>query len=72
MAEVIKYGIIASEEFYDYIKENKEKIKSGDKDCLENIIRKCWSRLKADVVNLDEPYRHKRNAKLWSYNRSFR
>ena len=52
MAEVIKYGIIASEEFYDYIKENKEKIKSGDKDCLENIIRKCCQ-MKADVVNLD-------------------
>lgn len=53
MAEVIKYGIIASEDFYEYIKANKEKIKNGDKDCLKTIIRRCCE-MKADVVNKDE------------------
>ena len=33
MAEVIKYGIIASEEFYDYIKENKISKDSNFENC---------------------------------------
>ncbi len=53
MAEVIKYGIIQSEEFYDYIIKNKEKIKGYDKDCLKYIIRSCCE-MKAVVVGEDE------------------
>lgn len=53
MAEVIKYGIIVSEDFYEYIRENKVKIKNGDKDCLRTIIRLCCE-MKAEVVSKDE------------------
>lgn len=53
MAEIIKYGIIMSNSFYEYIKDNKDKIKNGDKDCLKNIICRCCE-MKADVVNKDE------------------
>lgn len=53
MAEVIKYGIILSENFYRYIIENKEKIKEFDKDCLKRIIRSCCE-MKAAVVGEDE------------------
>lgn len=53
MAEVIKYGIIQSEDFYDYLKINKEKIKAHDKECLTHIIRSCCE-MKAVVVGEDE------------------
>lgn len=53
MAEVIKYGIIQSEDFYDYLKINKEKIKAYDKECLTHIIRSCCE-MKAVVVGEDE------------------
>lgn len=53
MAEVIKYGIILSEEFYDYICSNKEKIFCFDKEVLKNIIRACCE-MKAKVVAEDE------------------
>jgi len=53
MAEVIKYGIITSESFYEYIKANRDKIKIGDKGYLKRIISKCCE-MKAEVVNKDE------------------
>lgn len=53
MAEVIKYGIIQSGEFYNYISENREKIKALDKDSLKYIIRACCD-MKACVVGRDE------------------
>ena len=53
MAEVIKYGIIQSGEFYNYISENREKIKALDKDALKYIIRACCD-MKACVVGRDE------------------
>ena len=53
MAEVIKYGIIQSEDFYNYLCENKEKIKSFDTDMLKYIIRSCCD-MKACVVGRDE------------------
>ncbi len=53
MAEVIKYGIICSERFYGYIRENREKIKAFDRICLKNIIRSCCE-MKAEVVGQDE------------------
>ena len=53
MAEVIKYGVIQSEDFYSYIIKNREKIKDFDKDSLRYIIRSCCD-MKACVVNQDE------------------
>ncbi len=53
MAEVVKYGIIQSEEFYNYICENKEKIKSFENDALKYVIRSCCD-MKACVVGRDE------------------
>lgn len=53
MAEVIKYGIIQSEEFYDTLRDNSEKIKAHDRDMLKYIIRSCCD-MKACVVARDE------------------
>ncbi|MGL4789901.1 MAG: 3-dehydroquinate synthase [Anaerotignaceae bacterium] len=53
IGEVIKYGPMADLEFYNYIKENKEKIKNLDKDTMKHVIRKCCE-IKADVVSKDE------------------
>lgn len=53
MAEVIKYGLILSEDFYKFIIKNKEKIKNKDNETLLYIIKKCCE-LKAFVVSQDE------------------
>lgn len=53
MAEVIKYGMIMSKDFYNYIKENKKKIKDKDEDELSKMIKKCCE-FKAEVVSKDE------------------
>lgn len=53
MAEVIKYGLILSSDFYKYLISNKEKIKNKDYDTLLYIIKKCCE-LKSYVVSLDE------------------
>ena len=53
IAEVIKYGIIQSEDFYDFIRENKDIIKSLDKEALKTIICACC-KMKANVVAEDE------------------
>ncbi len=53
MAEVIKYGIILSDDFYNFIWNNKEKIKERDKDIMSEIIAKCCE-YKAYVVSNDE------------------
>lgn len=53
MAEVIKYGCILSEDFYDYIQENKERIKNKDINILKRIIADCCV-FKAKVVAEDE------------------
>lgn len=53
MAEVIKYGPIASFEFYEFIKNNKKKIKALDEAVLAKVISECC-KIKADVVSKDE------------------
>ncbi|GFI61490.1 3-dehydroquinate synthase [Clostridiales bacterium] len=53
MAEVIKYGVIQSETFFDYIYDNRKKIKDFDSECLKFIIRSCCD-MKACVVGMDE------------------
>jgi len=53
MAEVIKYGLIADSEFYDWIEKNTAGLMSLDPQLLTDVIsRSCQS--KADVVALDE------------------
>lgn len=53
LAEVIKYGIISSRELYDYISENKDAVKNGDRDTVAKIIESCCL-IKAAVVKEDE------------------
>lgn len=53
MAEVIKYGCILSNDFIDYLQNNKQYIVSMEHDVLTKMIRKCCL-FKADVVSKDE------------------
>lgn len=53
MAEVIKYGIILSKDFYNFISENREKIKNMDIETMTEVIAKCCE-FKAFVVSNDE------------------
>lgn len=53
MAEVIKYGVIKSKDFYNYIIENEKAIKSFNKEHLKKLIRSCCE-MKASVVAQDE------------------
>lgn len=53
LAEVIKYGVIWDEEFFNYLDKNKDAILSLEAGALAHIIaRSC--RIKADVVSRDE------------------
>lgn len=53
MGEVIKHGVIADADFFDYISENSEKIRGLRTDELINM---CYTncRIKAGIVSLDE------------------
>lgn len=53
MAEVIKYGVIADKDFFDYIDRNAEAILNLDRGCLEHIIETSCA-IKARVVERDE------------------
>jgi 3-dehydroquinate synthase len=53
MAEVIKYGIIRDEAFFEFLDTNREKILALDLDALSHVIRRSCE-IKADVVNRDE------------------
>jgi len=53
MAEVIKYGILGDAKFFTWLEDNSEKIKSGDKATLIEMIETCC-RCKADIVSADE------------------
>lgn len=53
MGEVIKHGIIRDAEFYDFIKNNPEKIKSLDSDTLIKMAKRNCG-IKAEVVEEDE------------------
>ncbi len=53
MAEVIKYGPIASGEFYEGLKRDRDKIKALDRDLMADIVRQCCF-FKAEVVSEDE------------------
>lgn len=53
MAEVIKYGVIAKEDFLIFLEENKEKIREHDKRVLSDMIKRCCE-IKSQVVENDE------------------
>jgi 3-dehydroquinate synthase len=53
LAEVIKYGVILDDEFFEYLEQNIEGLNTRAADVMQTIItRSC--RLKADVVEQDE------------------
>lgn len=53
MGEVIKHGIIADKNFFDYLYDNSEAVKSLDKDVLLKMCKINCS-IKANVVSQDE------------------
>ncbi len=56
MAEVIKYGIIWDADFFSWLEQNVEPLKTLDKDALTYAIARCCQ-IKADVVAEDETER---------------
>lgn len=53
LAEVIKYGIIYEESFFNYLEENAHKIMDRNPECLSTIIyHSC--RIKSEIVAKDE------------------
>lgn len=53
LAEVVKYAMIADEEFFEYLENNIDRVKQKDGEVYEYIISRCCS-IKADIVSLDE------------------
>lgn len=53
IAEVIKYGVIADPEFFEYLEKNIEKVLTLDETYLIHAIKRSCD-IKADVVSMDE------------------
>ncbi len=53
LAEVVKYGVIMDEAFFEYLEQHVEALNHRDAEVLEYVVAKCC-RLKADVVEEDE------------------
>ncbi len=53
MAEVIKYGILADQDFFNWLEVNKKAIKANDHTLLADMIARCCQ-CKADIVAADE------------------
>ncbi|PKM77116.1 MAG: 3-dehydroquinate synthase [Firmicutes bacterium HGW-Firmicutes-15] len=53
LAEIIKYGIIWDKDFFKYLEEHCDRIKSRDSECLMHITSRCCS-IKAEIVAQDE------------------
>ena len=53
LGEVVKYGIISDEKFFEYLELNAEKILARDVEVLMQIIKRCCE-IKAEVVSADE------------------
>jgi 3-dehydroquinate synthase len=53
MAEVIKYGILGDADFFAWLEQNVDKIKSADPQTLTKMIETCCQ-CKADIVSSDE------------------
>ena len=53
LAEIIKYGVIKDEEFFEFLEENVERVFSFATDALIHIIKRSCE-IKGNVVELDE------------------
>ena len=53
LGEIVKYGIISDEKFFEYLELNAEKILARDVEVLKQIIKRCCE-IKAEVVSADE------------------
>lgn len=53
LAEIIKYAIIKDPELFRYLEKKYQDILKKKNSCLETIVSRC-SRIKADIVSLDE------------------
>ena len=53
MAEVIKYGLIADSDFFDWLEKNIDKLNSRDEQALTHAIKRSCE-IKAEVVASDE------------------
>jgi 3-dehydroquinate synthase len=53
LAEVVKYGVILDEEFFDYLEAHTAELVLRAPDVLRHVVAKCC-RLKADIVERDE------------------
>ncbi len=69
MAEVIKYGVIADEEFFGFLEDQQAQILRRDPATLQYVVAKCC-RIKADVVRDDEREHSGRRAIL-NYGHTF-
>ncbi len=52
MGEIIKYGIIRDREYFDWLLDNIDNIKSGNLDTLKEMVRRSCI-IKKDVVEID-------------------
>ncbi len=68
LAEVVKYGVIADPELFDYLDENSEKILKLDPECLSKIIETSCA-IKAQVVESDE--RESRRRMILNFGHTF-
>ncbi len=69
MAEVIKYGVIADEDFFTFLEDHLAQIKGRDTATLQSVIRRCCE-IKAEVVRDDEREQSGRRAIL-NYGHTF-
>ncbi len=53
LAEVIKYGVIADEQFFSYLEQHVEEIQDQTDEAMLHVLRRCCE-IKADVVAGDE------------------
>jgi 3-dehydroquinate synthase len=53
LAEVIKYGVVYDEEFFDFLEAGRDRVLGLDEAALTHIIRRSCE-IKADVVSKDE------------------
>ncbi len=68
LAEVVKYGVIADPELFDYLDQNAEKILKLDLECLSRIIETSCA-IKAQVVESDE--RENRRRMILNFGHTF-
>jgi 3-dehydroquinate synthase len=59
LAEVVKYGVIADAELFDFLDANAERILRQDAECLERIVETACA-IKSRVVEADERENHYR------------